>query len=524
MTRYTSCRSDDTCSGRCSRHARGAPSPGHRILATKAVTILASALVLVSVSFALTGPAGASDGSPEADSAIAWMDAELAANGGNLPGFLEGTVDWGLMGDFAIARIASGHAGDPATIALAQRLLDNLGSYSTWDDQPDAPGVRSAGALAKVYLVALGAGLDTSDVDGVDLETELRSLMNTSGDQAGRFADRNPFGPDYSLMLGQAWAMMALSHTDGGVPPESVAFVVDQQCPSGGFRLLFEVTPGCEDDSEADPDATALVAQVLLGLDRSAALDEVLSDAIEWLTSRQQDDGSFGGGKYTEAPNANSTGLISQTLRAAGLTAGADSARDWVLGELQLGPNADGTPAAEELGAIAYDPAARAEALESGIAPGARDQWRRASSQGVLALGAGLLVEVVDPPGSTTTTSSSTTTTTSTTTAPTSTNPAPPGAAEDGSGAPGSADGTPVAPESGPPSGVAAEQVAVPSASGGYSTDSPTASGSTSSGPLARTGSEGLAPVRLALVLMGSGLVALTAGRLLAVRRNGTRA
>ena len=68
-----------------------------------------------------------------------------------------------------------------------------------------------------------------------------------------------------------------------------------------------------------------------------------------------------------------------------------------------------GTPAGADRGAVAYDPAGRAAALESGIADAGRDQWRRATSQAVLGLGAALFVDIVDEPstdptGTTTTT------------------------------------------------------------------------------------------------------------------------
>lgn len=451
-------------------------------------------------------PVGADDASTEAAAAIAWMDAELDSNGGTLPGWVEGTVDWGLMGDFALARIATGRGEEPATRELAQQLLDNLGLYSTWDNQGDKPGVRSSGALAKVYLVALGAGLDTTDVDGIDLEAEMRSLMNTTGDQVGRFSDRNPYGPDYSLALGQSWAMMALVHTPTGVPAEALSFLAAQQCPAGGFRLVYEGTPGCDDDSEADPDSTALAIGVLLGVERSPELESALSDAIGWLLDRQEPDGSFGGGVYTEAPNANSTGVIAQALRAAGRTEEADAAAQWVTGELQLGSDAEGTPAATEVGAIAYDPAARIAVLETGIAPQGRDQWRRASAQGVLALGAGLLVDVVDPPGAPTSTSTTSTTSSTTTTTPVGTDTSATGGTptDTGTGAPGSAGGT---------SAVVAGQVSTNgSPTGATGSSSGTSNSSTTATSLASTGGEGASLAVVALVLMTLGAVMLGMG------------
>jgi hypothetical protein len=472
-------------------------------------------LVLVAgllAAIALLAPAmraGADDASEEA-AAIAWMDAELDSNGGTLPGWVEGTVDWGLMGDFALARIATGRGEETATRELAQRLLDNLGVYSTWDNLGDKPGVRSSGALAKVYLVALGAGLDTTDVNGIDLETEMRSLMNTTGDQIGRFSDRNPYGPDYSLALGQSWAMMALAHTASGVPPEALAFLAAQQCPAGGFRLVYEGSPGCGDDSEADPDSTALAIGVLLGVERSPDLESALSDAIGWLLDRQEPDGSFGGGVYTEAPNANSTGVIAQALRAAGFIGEADAAAQWVKGALQLGPEVEGTPASSEVGAIAYDPAARTAALDSGITPQGRDQWRRAGAQGVLALGAGLLVDVVDPPGGPTSTSTTSTTPTTssstTTTTPVSTDPPATGGTptDTGTGAPGSAGDT---------SATVAGQVSTNgSPTGATGTPSGTSDSSTTPSSLASTGGEGASLAVVALAVLSLGAVMLGMG------------
>lgn len=479
------------------------PTPATRRRA--GVRLTAAALLTAATMLLVPGlPAGAQDEPSPTDAALAWMQAELDTFEGTLPGWLEGTVDWGLMGDFALARIATGHGEDTATRELAQRLLDNLGTYSTWDDQgPDFAGVRVAGALAKVYLVAIGAGLDTSDVDGVDLEAEMRSLMNTTGDQVGRFSDRNAYGPDYSLGLGQAWAMMALAHTSEGVPAQAVSFLVDQQCPGGGFRLVYDGTPGCTEDSEADPDATALAVQVLLGLQRDQRLESSLSDAIGYLLPRQQPDGSFGGGAFTEAPNANSTGLIVQSLRAAGSTGAADLGSAWIAQELQLGAGVSGTPAEPDSGAIAYDPQSRAGALAAGIADQGRDQWRRATSQGVLGLGAGLLVEVIEtevpPDTGTSTTSSTSTSALSSAVTPDSTT----------SSVPATAVAAGVQNPSEPTQGGSAEEVAV----AGEQVSQTTSSGSsTTATSLAATGTDTSELASVAMALLVAGLLAAGVG------------
>ncbi len=477
-----------------------APPPGLRRGIARWALALVVAVALIAPGLVLPEPVGAAavvagDVADAADAAIAWLDAEVAANGGTVPGFSPGSTDWGLTADVALARIATGRAGDAATEALATRLLGALSEYTTWDSVgPDYTGVRVSGALAKTLLVASSAGLDTSAVSGIDLEGELRSLMWTTGDSAGRFSDRNPHAADKSNGFDQAYAMLALSLGGVGVPDASVAFLIAQQCPGGGFRLVYGPTVGCVDDSETDPDATALAVQALLVAPRTPAVEQSLADALARLLGSQSADGSFAGAPPADVLNANSTGLIGQTLRAAGQTSAADAAASWITGQVQLGDSAAGTPAAGDTGAIAYQPERRGVALASGIAAQARDQWRRASSQGVLALGAGPFVSIsdeapVEP--------SPVTSTTTTTAAPL--GPLPEDAAPSTSVAAPSA---PVAGAPAPPAAVAGAQ-AEPARSGGAE--------------LAATGADGdlLGVTGIALISLGVGAVLLG----MAVRR-----
>ncbi|MGI9579499.1 MAG: cell wall anchor protein [Microthrixaceae bacterium] len=372
---------------------------------------------------AMASPTPVSADEPGSTSeALAWIDAELDASGGFLPGPGSTEPDWGLTADVALAHISTGDGTSERTKAIAATLLGALGSYSTWDDiGTEFPGVRLAGPLAKVLLVAASAGLDTSDVEEVDLADELAGLMQGAGDQAGRYSDRNEYGPDVSNGFGQAYAMLAVA-VSGEVPPRSIEFLLAQQCPSGGFRLVYDETPGCVSDDDSDPDATALAVQVLLVLERSDAVSASLARVTGQLISLQAADGSFAGAPPVDVPNANSTGLVAQALRAAGRPSEAGQAASWVASQLQLGASAVGTPAEPDIGAVAYDPTRRTEALAGGVGSG-RDQWRRATPQGLLAFDAGLIVDGVDEPpvepvipatttSSTTTTSSSTTTTT----------------------------------------------------------------------------------------------------------------
>ena len=92
----------------------------------------------------------------------------------------------------------------------------------------------------------------------------------------------------------------------------------------------------------------------------------------------------------TASLNANSTGIIAQALRAAGQTGPADKAGAWIQ-SLQL-TSANAGAASADVGAIAYDPGQRDDAIAHGV-PSERDPFRRATSQGVLAL-----PQVVLPP------------------------------------------------------------------------------------------------------------------------------
>jgi prenyltransferase beta subunit len=336
-----------------------------------------------SVTAAADLPAASAASRPEATAALDWLSAQLAANGSTFPGFAIGTsparTDWGLTADVVLSFIAAGQKSDPAPQAAANQLILNLSDFTTYE--PQILGVRLAGPTAKVLLISESLGLQPSLAPGLSLEQELRSLMVTTGPQAGRFADRNPsssdpLAGDSNNGFGQALAVLGLSLTDSQVPAEAVDFLVNQQCPNGGFRLIYTVTPNCISNDRSDTDATALAIQGLLSVERTPSVEAALSKALGWLLAKQDPNtGGFGGTGSTAAINANSTGLSAQALRAAGQLEAAERAATWITSSLQLN------------GAIAYTPTARAAAVTSGIASNLADQWRRATTQGVLALG-----------------------------------------------------------------------------------------------------------------------------------------
>jgi LPXTG-motif cell wall-anchored protein len=481
-------------------------SPWHRTSRSTWILTLVVALVACCWITAAPPASGATpEPAPQAAPALAWLAHELDAHGGTLPGFTPGTTEWGLTSDAVLAFGAAGAQDDPAAIAATDRIATDeaVTTYTTWD--PAVPGVRVAGATAKVLLTLVSMDRPTI-VDGVDLEVELRSLLVETGVRRGRFVDRVPDPAwDASNGFGQALAMLALAMTPGDVPAHAVDFLVAQQCPTGGFPLSYSTGGGCSDATAADPDASALAVQALLAVERTSPVRAALDRGVAWLLSRQGADGSFGGAGPTAGANANSTGVIGQTLRAAGVTEAADRAAGWITSQLQLDDAVvSGTPAAADRGAIAYATAARATALRDGITEASADQWRRATTQAVLALGLAPYgphdVEPLGPVSTTTTitstTSTPTTSTPTTSTVPTTTAPTTVALLTTPTTVPPSADGA---------SPSSADTVHQGGAVAGSSATAPDASAS--GGALPRTGSGSDALVAAGVAAIGAGVM-----------------
>lgn len=367
---------------------------------TTVFTRLGAALVAIAVVMLSVGAnggiptVGADSAGPGAVSAAAWLAGELSANGHQLSN--AGAIDWGLTADAALAITAAQGRGNADAAATVDNVVAHFASYSSWDDIGPYPGVRLAGPTAKTLFAALVEGRSTV-VGSVDVDTELRSLLVTSGAQTGRYADRNAYGGDSSNGFSQSLAILALARTATPAPGTATTFLLAQQCPSGGFRLTYFGGATCTDDASADTDASALAVQALATVDQTTAVTDSVARAMAWFLSIQNPTtGAFGGTGPTSAPNANSTGLIGQALRAVGQTAAADRAASWVSSLQRISPAADA-------GAIGYDTAAFA----AGLGANNRDQWRRSTAQALFALGVAPLSTIATSvaPGSTTTTS-----------------------------------------------------------------------------------------------------------------------
>lgn len=340
-----------------------------------------------------TDPPCAVDGSGGTDAALDWLACEIDRSGGHLPNF-SGGPDHGLTLDAILAFAIHDRTDDPAAVAALDTIFEDVRDYTTDAAWGDGEG-RTAGAIAKVLLAGLLMDADVTDVDGLDLEVELRGLLATDGPDEGRFSDRSSH--DGSNGFGQTLAMLALSRTEEGVPEASVDFLLDQQCPNGGFRGAYNTPGGCTDDGAADPDYTAMAIAALDTAVQTTEVRTAIDDGANWLVSKQGESGGISGHPvFSPAENTNTSGIGAQALRSVGRTDAADAAADWVFG-LQIvdGQNGD---LADHLGAIAFTRAAFDDAIESGLPDQRLDQWRRATAQAVLVTAPSFGVAGDDPP------------------------------------------------------------------------------------------------------------------------------
>lgn len=294
--------------------------------------------------------------------------------------------DHGLSIDVALALRAQG--GREAVVQeVAGALEGAVEEYTTGGTE----GLYS-GAVAKLASFAVQVGDDPTSFGGTDLVERLEGLVSTRPASAGRLQDSAP-GTDVANTIGQAFGAHALDAAGSPAAAPATAYLLDQQCAGGWFRLLLTEDPTARDQScdagdpegrsAPDTDATALVVLALLEVDDpSAEITEALQRAQAWLVEQQAADGSLVAepGAPDPVPSSNSTGLAGWVLGRLGACDEAAAAAQW-LAAVQV---PEGERAA---GAVAYS----LEAFESLPASGRivvpeRDQWRRATAQAAPAL------------------------------------------------------------------------------------------------------------------------------------------
>lgn len=352
-----------------------------RPLVRRTLVGLAATALAVTGTLTTSGPATAAGPAKAADRGSAWLAGEFENN--MFASEFDGVTypDWGLTVDAALALAAAGNRPDKLD-KVAGKLENNYDDYTSYE------GTVYGGPAAKMLTAAkvFGADHETFAERNVrrvvlDLVADDGELVNSNGTGAG-----NTFS--------QSFAVIGLSRS-GLAPVETVDFLLRQQCADGYFRLYITDGQTCDeagDSPSVDASAMAIQALVAAKADGLAVPRAKYKKAVSWLLSAQGDNGAFGSDEAITEKNTNSTGLAAAALQALGKDNRLGLAQDWIS-SVQLTKAAAGDgPAKKDLGAIAYSRAAFRTAKQDGVDDGARDQFRRASAQGILALAGTSLV------------------------------------------------------------------------------------------------------------------------------------
>ena len=345
----------------------------------RALLGLASTALVAST--AVAGPAEAA--TPEAEASAGWLTRQLS----------DGVVhndqydfdDYGLTLDIWFAL----HTLDVRAAAqgdILDALESKIAAYTTFD------GTTYAGQVAKLLTAVESAEIDPASYGDGSLLSTLQGLVATSGPQTGRAKD-DTSGKDISNTIGQSFAVRGLTLADDELEGPTTAYLLKQQCAAGFFRESlgtkakqdFTCRLGrAEGTSAPSVDATAFAVMALQAA-RAGGVDGLgddIKDAVAWLRSQQNDNGSFTG---NDVPNANTTGLAAGVLAGPAPAAAAKAAR-WLDGlRVTKGLASDGALGGEA-GAVAYNRKAFREARNDGITTETRDQWRRATAQAAVGL------------------------------------------------------------------------------------------------------------------------------------------
>jgi hypothetical protein len=344
--------------------------------------LVTSALALaVSLTATLTVSAGPAHAGDPASQSARWLNKQLSA--GLVHNAEFDFDDYGLSIDVGFALQELGYTKNAKTVRKA--IAAHVDSYTTGVDFGSSD--IYAGPVAKTAAFTQTTGGDATDVGGVDLIARLGKRVANKAPIAGRLQDKGT--DDFANVIGQAYAVQALTAAKSKKATKATAFLLSQQCKGGYFRLNFTEDKAAADQtcdggkrkttSAPDTDVTAIAVLALLENPKpSKAVRAAIGSAVSWLMKAQAKNGSFGGGTATEAPNANSTGLAAWALGAAGECDRSHRAAGWLTKLVVSGVSG-------ENGAIAYDKSALAGAAD-GIDASEEDQFRRATAQAAPAL------------------------------------------------------------------------------------------------------------------------------------------
>jgi hypothetical protein len=180
-----------------------------------------------------------------------------------------------------------------------------------------------ASAIARGIAIGVTTGL----AGAVAVAAPAQSATTTDPAKVGMYGVQDP---TYDGTFRQSLAILALGAVGSPADPTAVAWLLEQQCPDGGF-MGFALDAACTPDpvlfTAEDSNLTALAATALQSVGETAAA----SDAASYLETVLDGSGGF---QYQPGFGAdpNSSGLAVSALIALGLDPTSFAGQDTVAG------------------------------------------------------------------------------------------------------------------------------------------------------------------------------------------------
>jgi Prenyltransferase and squalene oxidase repeat len=268
----------------------------------KSRCLAAAALTAASLA-ASPGVAAALTARQGAQAAGSWLAGQFNAQG-YIPNAGGAGADLPDMAQSVLALAAVG--GHAATVAAAVTYLEGHSSADIVVNGSDDPG-----RLAYLILDAAATGADPHHFGGVDLVARLLATAQPSG----LFGTANAEF-DGASRQGLALAALASAGISGSSLQGEVTWLVQQQCPDGGWESL---NYGCSSSDTVGGEDTNSTSYAVQGLQAQHVAPR--TSPIIFLRSMQQTDGGWG---YSGAPSdPDSTALVIQALVALGVSPAA---------------------------------------------------------------------------------------------------------------------------------------------------------------------------------------------------------
>jgi hypothetical protein len=253
---------------------------------------------LVAVPAAAQAP---TDPQQAVEAGLAYLQAQQQPDGGIL-GF-SGVSDPDTTARAVLALVLTEQPTSTLTSADGQTLFDYL-SAQTPAYAHDANGLLFPTRAGLLLSTAAAAGLDPTELGGVDLAAELEASFQPATGAYSTTASQD-WSSGAASDLSQAWAILGLSLAGRPVPLQATLYLSSTQSADGSW-------------GGGDPDTTALAVVALLASGNLGPADSRVQDALSFFKATQLANGGWRPSWDSDPLNADTTGWVLQALKAAG--------------------------------------------------------------------------------------------------------------------------------------------------------------------------------------------------------------